>query len=129
MPVAANIDDVIAFSTVDIAEVSYGGVDSLFVQMGLWNDGMFLEAGIFPPSADLQLNPGQRVATDWYGSSLMASSEIEGPGVGASGVVGTAACINAVVRTAYAVKYGVINGYVTTAQQTAVVALYNAVWA
>ena len=129
MPVAATIDDVIVFAPTDIAEVSYDGVLSLFTQMNLWTDGMFSEAtGIYVPAQDSQRNPGQRPVTDWLGEHVMAIAAIEGPGVGASSVVGTSACINAVTRVASAVKFATINGYVTAAQQTAVVTLYNAVW-
>lgn len=130
MPVAANIDDVIAFAATDIAEVSYGGVLSLFTQMNLWIAGMFGEAaGIFPPTANEQRSPGQRPVSDWYAEHLKARDAIEGPGVGASGVVGTSACIDAVVRVALAVKYATLATLITPAQQTAVVNLYNAVWA
>ncbi len=120
MPAASNIDDVIAFAALDIAQISYGGVDSLLTQTDLWIAGMFAQAGIFPPSENEQKSPGQR---------LMARAEIEGPLAGDSGVVGTSAVINAVVRVASAVKLATIATYITSAQQTAVVALYNAVWA
>ncbi len=130
MPAAANIDEVITFAALDIAEVSYGGVDSLLVQTNLWIAGMFSQAtGIYPPSQDAQMNPGQRPVTNWYAAHVLARAEIEGPGPGQSGVVGTSSVINAVVRVASAVKFATINGFVTTAQQTAVVTLYNAVWA
>jgi hypothetical protein len=126
---AANIDDVIASCADDIATVSYDGVHSLYTQMSAWITGMFSEAtGIFPPSLNETRNPGQRVVTDWYAQHLMAKAAIEGTGVGTSGVVGTSACIDAVYRVANAVKYGVTNGYITSAQQTAVVTLYNATW-
>lgn len=130
MPPAATIDDVIIQCSEDIGALSYGGVSSLFTVMQTWTDSMFLdETSIFPPSADLNRNPGQRVVTDWYAQHLMALDSIEGPGVGESGVVGTAAVIDAVFRVANAVKYAVINGNISSAQQTSVVALYNSTWA
>ncbi len=129
MPAASNIDDVIAFAALDIAQISYGGVDSLLTQTDLWIAGMFAQAGIFPPSENEQKSPGQRPVTDWLAAHLMARAEIEGPLAGDSGVVGTSAVINAVVRVASAVKLATIATYITSAQQTAVVALYNAVWA
>lgn len=128
MPVAADIDDVIAFASTDIAEVSYGGIESLFTQMQEWIDGVFAESGIFPPSSN-ETNAGQRQITNWYAESLLARDTIEGPAAGDSGLVSTSNVINAVVRTAYAVKYAAIEGSITGAQQTAVVTLYNNVWA
>ena len=129
MPTASDIDDVIAFAATDIAVLSYDSGDSLFTQNALWIDGMFGELGIFPPSLDSAQNPGQRVVTDWLATNKMAQAAIEGPLTGDSGVIGTSAVINAVVRTATAVKFGAINGYVTGAKQTAVVTLFNTVWA
>lgn len=129
MPPAANIDDVIAFASLDIAEVSYGDVDSLLVQTTLWIDGVFGPSGIYPPFENSQRSPGQRPVTDWLAAHRMAQAEIEGPAPGQSGVVGTSAVINAVVRVASAVKFATLNGLVSAAQQTAVVALYNTVWA
>jgi hypothetical protein len=129
MPPAANIDEVIAFASTDVAEVSYGITDSLFVQNDLWIDGLFAAVtGIFPPSQNAVRNPGQRPVTDWLATNLMAQADIEGPAIGDSGVVGTSAVINAVVRTASAVKFSTINGLTTAPQEAAVVALYNAVW-
>lgn len=132
MPPAANIDQAIALSASDIATLSYGGAQSLYTRMNAWIAGMFSEAtGIFKPSA----NPGvevqaqqQRVVTDWLAQHKLALSEIEGQLAGQSGLIGTSAVINAVVRALYAVKYAVINGQATAAQQTAVVALYNLSW-
>lgn len=130
MPVAANIDDVIAFTSTDVAEVSYGNVLSLFTQMNLWIAGMFSEAtGIFPPSQNAVKSPGQRPVSDWFSEHVKARDLIEGPAAGQSGVVGTSACIDAVVRVATAVKFATINSLILPAQQTAVVTLYNAVWA
>jgi hypothetical protein len=125
---AADIDDVIAMASTDIATLSYGGVKSLFTQMGLWIAGVFQPGGIFPPASDGAMTPGQRPVTDWYAQHLLAKAAIEGPAVGASGVVGTSATIDAVVRVATAVKFATIAGYTSAAQQTAVVALYNTVW-
>jgi hypothetical protein len=125
---AVTIDDVIALCADDIAIVSYGGTKSLFTQMQLWIAGMFGDAGIFPGIANTRKDPGQRVVTDWYAQHLIALNEIEGSGVGESGVVGTSATIDAVYRVANAVKYGVLNSNITSAQQSAVVTLYNATW-
>jgi len=136
MPVATNIDEVIAFCAIDIAAVSYGGVDSLYTQMGLWIVGMFStpsgpSSGIFPPERNEQaVNTvdGQRRVTDWLATSLMAKAQIEGPGVNDAGVVGTSACIDAVTRVANAVKYATLASAISAGQQTAVVALFNLVW-
>jgi hypothetical protein len=128
MPGATDIDDVIKFAPFDIAQVSYLNVDSLFAQMNLWTQGLFGQAGIFPPSQDVQQNPGQRVVTNWYSAHVLAINDIEGPAPGQSGVVGTTAVIVVVERVANAVKAAVPLGHITAAQQTAVVALYNAVW-
>lgn len=131
---AANIDEAIAFAPNYIAQVSYGTVAppalSLKTQTELWIAGMFSEAtGIFPPSGDPILNPGQRVVTNWLSAHVIALGEIEGPAAGDAGVVGTSAVINAVERVLFAVKFGVVNGNITALQQTAVVALFNTVWA
>lgn len=130
MPPATNIDEVIEFASTDIALVTYGGVDSLDVQMGLWTDGMFGASGIFPPAANGAPSApiGQRAVSDWYGQHLIARGEIEGVGIGAAGLIGNSAVTNAVVRAAYAVKYATLNSQISVAQQTAVVALYNATW-
>jgi hypothetical protein len=125
---AVTITDVINDAANDIAAVSYGGTQSLFTQMNLWTNGMFGPSGIFPAADNPQKNPGQRPVSNWYVTHLQAINVIEGPGVGQSGVVGTSAVINAVERAAYAVKFAVINGYITAGQQTAVIALYNTVW-
>lgn len=129
MPVAANIDEAIAFAPTDIAEVSYGGVLSLETQMNAWIAGMFVEAaGIFPPSNN-ETQAGQQRITNWLFTNLQARDAIESPAPGGSGLVSTTACINAVVRTLSAVKFATIDGAVTLVQQAAVVALYNVVWA
>lgn len=132
---ATNIDDVIAMCGTDIPVLSYGGVDSLKVQMGLWNVGMYgspgdPNAGIFPPKDTVgrEFVTSQRPVSDWSAASELALADIEGPGVGQSGPVGTSACVDAVMRAASAVKYATIAGQITAAQQTAVVALYNLVW-
>lgn len=130
MPPAADIDDVIAFAATDIAGISYGGVDSTYDQMVLWNDGVFGEAtGVFKPSTN-DTQPGQRPVTNWFAESIKALDALaaEGTAAGDAGVPGTSAAINAVVRAAYAVKYAAIDGGITPTQQTAVVTLYNAVW-
>lgn len=130
MPIAANIDEAIAFSSLDIAEVSYGGVLSLFTQMNLWIAGMFSEpTGIFPPSQNDQQNPGQRPVTNWLFTHLQARDSIEGPAAGDSELFSTANVTNAVVRGLSAVKDATAAGTITLVQQAAVVALYNAVWA
>lgn len=130
MPVAANISEAIAYAPGDIAEVSYQAVLSLNTQMLAWIAGMFSEAtGIFKPSVNDAQSPGQRPVTNWYFTNLQARSAIEGPGVGASGLVGTTACIDAVVRALSAVKDARTAGTITAGQETAVVALYNLVWA
>ncbi len=128
MAPAANIDEVIAFASPQIAAVSYGGVDSLFAKTTLWIDGLFGEAGPFPPSLDSQRTPGQRTVTNWYAAHVMARADIEGPGIGDSGVVGTSEVINAVERVASAVKFAAINADISGAQQTAFIALYNTIW-
>lgn len=133
MPPAANIDEAIEFCATDIAAMSYDPAESLFDQMVLWIDGMFLESGIFkpslnPPASSGADRPGQRAVTDWYAQHLMAKAEIEGPAPGDASVVGTSAVINAVVRVLYAVKQATLAGGSTVAQQTATVALYNATW-
>ena len=137
MPVAANIDEVIAFCATDIAHAAYGGAaPSLFMRMGQWNAGMFsnpsdVNGGIFPPQRNEQstnAEDGQRRVTDWLAESLMARAAIEGPGISDPQVVGTSACINAVTRVANAVKYAALATAITGAQQSAVVTLYNTVW-
>lgn len=128
MPPAANIDEVIAKTATDVANVSYLGVHSTFVQMGLWIDGLFGVAGIFPPSQNDQADPGQRPVTNWLATHLMAKTAIEGPGVGQALLVGTSAVINAVERVAYAVKYATLAGRITSGQQAAAVVAYNTFW-
>lgn len=132
MPAAANINEAIQFAATDIAEVSYVNppARSLLVQMNAWIAGMFSEAtGIFKPSINDDKSPGQRPVTDWFGQHLIAKSKIEGAAVGAAGVVGTSAVIDAVVRVLSAVKFATVAGNITAGQQTAVVTLYNTVWA
>lgn len=131
MPAAVTIDDVIAFASTDVANLSYGGVDSLFVAMGSWNDGMFLEGGIFPPTQNATRElAGQRLVTDWYAAHVKALAAVQSEGItpGTSGVVGTSACIDAIVRVAWAVKEAALSGEISGTQQTAVIALYNLVW-
>lgn len=135
MPAAVTIDDAIAYASTDIATLSYAGVKSLYTQMGLWITGMFgsplaasTTTGIFPPSQNTTKDPGQRVVTDWVAQSVIAKSAIEGTTAGSSKVPGTSAVIEAVVRTLYAVKFGVTNTNITAAQRTAVIALYNLTW-
>lgn len=129
---AANIDQAIAFSGDYIAAVSYGGIKSLATQFNLWIAGMFSEStGIYKPSANppVQAAPGPRTVTDWFAEHLMAAAAIEGPGIGQSGVVGTSAVIDAVSRVLSAVKFAVINGFISAGQQTATVTLFNTCWA
>lgn len=128
MPVA-TITEAIQVAATDIAALSYGGVDSLSVQQQLWIDAIFGElAGVFPPSQNLTRDPGQRLVTDWLYTNLAAKRAIEGVGVGASGVVGTSAVIDAVERTLLAVRDATLAGEITTAKQTLVVTAYNSVW-
>jgi hypothetical protein len=135
MPAAVTIDDAIAYASGDIAALSYGGVKSLYTQMGLWIAGMFgttLDAssttGIFPPSQNATKDPGQKVVTNWVSQSVLAKAAIEGTTAGSSKVPGTSAVIEAVVRALYAVKFGTTANYITTTQRTAVIALYNLTW-
>lgn len=133
-PPAVTIDDAIAFAPSYIALVSYENPGpptlSLFAQFQLWITGMFSEpTGVFPPSDNPAQNPGQRVVTNWLTQHVLARRAIEGPGVGAAGAVGTSAVVDAVTRALYATKYGVINGNISSAQETAVIALFNTVWA
>lgn len=132
MPPVLTIDAALAQAPSDIALVTYGNpppaTQSLSAQFDLWTNGMFGNAGAFPPSQNDVRDPGQRVVTDWYAQHVIAKSEIEGPAVGAAGVIGTSAVINAVVRVLWAVKYGLVNNQITAAQEAAVIALYNLVW-
>lgn len=129
MPIAANIDQAIAFAPTDIAQVSYQAVQSLLTQMNAWLAGIFSEpTGVFPPSNN-ETQAGQQRVTNWLFTNLQARDAIESPAPGGSGLVSTTACINAVVRTLSAVKYATIDGATTVAQENAVVAVYNLVWA
>ena len=126
---AVTIDDVITLAPTDIADLSYGGVKSLYTQMGLWIAGMFASTtAIFPASANDGQYPNQRVVTDWYAQHELALVSIEGQGVGQSGVIGTSEVINAVVRVAYAVKNAQAAALISGAQVAAVITLYNATW-
>lgn len=129
---AANIDEAIDFADNNIAEVAYGAAgtptESLLTQFDLWIAGMFATTGIFVPSAN-ETSPLQRAVTNWYPQHVLARAEIEGPAVGDASIMGVAAVINAVSRVLWAVKYATINSKITAAQQTAVVNLYNTVWA
>jgi hypothetical protein len=125
---AADIDEAIEFAPNYIAQVAYGaGPETLSSQFALWLAGMFSEAtGIFPPSNDI--TPGQRVVTNWLAQHVLAESAIEGTMVGDAGVVGASAVIDATTRVLWAVKFGVINGDITGAQETSVVTLFNTCW-
>lgn len=124
-----TITEAIQVAASDIATISYGGVRSLSVQMQLWIDSIFSEAtGVFPPSANTAKDPGQRLVTDWLYTNKAAKLAIEGAAPGASGLVGTAACINAVERTLLAVRDARLADQITAAKQTAVIAAYNAAW-
>lgn len=123
----STIDQAIDRCDDNVAHVSYAGVKSLYVQMGLWATGLFGASGVFPPT-DNETKPGQRKVSDWYAQQLLAQASIEGQGIAESGVVGTAECINAVFRVLNAVKFANINDDITQAQEDAVVALYNTVW-
>ena len=133
MAVAADIDEAIDFCDNNVADVAYGdpppATQSLLTQFDAWVAGMFSEAtGIFVPSAN-QTSPNQRSVTNWYAQHVLARSEIEGPAIGDASIMGVAGVINAVSRVLWAVKYATINSKITAAQETAVVALYNTVWA
>lgn len=123
MPVA-TIDEAIQQAPGIIAVASYGGVVSIFTQMGLWNTGVFVTT--FPNSGNQDV--GQRRITDWYLTSLQARASIEGVLPGTSGVVGTSETIDAVVRVLYAVRDTVAAGLQPVAKRTAIIALFNAVW-
>jgi hypothetical protein len=127
---AVTIDDVIAFAPTDIANLSYGGAKSLYTAMQQWIAGMFGPGGtpIFPPAGNSGAYPNQRVVTDWFPTHELALDAIEGHGVGQSGVIGTSAVVNAVVRVAYAVKDASAKGYIAALQTESVVTLYNTVW-
>lgn len=123
MPVL-TIDEAIQQAPGIIASASYGGVISIYAQMGLWNTGIFQT--IFPSSGDSDAS--QRRITDWYLTSLQARAAIEGPAAGDSELVGTSATIDAVVRVLCAVRDTVAAGLQPTAKRTAVIALFNSVW-
>ena len=125
MPAAANIDQAITFAPGDIANIAYDTslMFSLFTQMGLWVTGIFTT--IFAPEDDDTAYPNQRVVTDWNFTNQAALDSIEGPAIGDAELPGTTNTIDAVVRTLTAVKYGTINGYVSGADETLVVTLYN----
>jgi hypothetical protein len=129
MPIAADIDEAIQFAPEDIANDTYNGILSIYLQMGLWIDGLFSAAtGIFPPSANGNGNPGQRAITGWYYTSLAARAAIEGPLPNNCGLIGQAAVTNAVSRVLNAVKFAAENDQITFAQRDLVVTLYNDVW-
>lgn len=124
---AANIDDAIAMCADEIAVVSYGAVESLDTQMGLWNSGMFnISTGIFQPGIGQRSQQG--TVSDWFGPHLLARDQILGTGVGDSTPVGTSAVIDVVFRVLNAVKFANINGFITQGQEDDTVALFNAVW-
>lgn len=125
MPAAADIDEAITFAPGDIANIAYDTslALSLYTQMGLWITGIFTT--IFPPASDQTAYPNQRTVTDWNYTNQAALESIEGPAVGDAELPGTSNTIDAVVRTLTAVKYATINGFITGAQETLVVTLYN----
>lgn len=125
---AVTIDDCITNCAQNIANLSYGAVLSLKTHFQSWTDGLFAEAaGIFKPSHN-DTEEGQRRVTNWYGYHLQALGTIEGAGVGQSGVLGTSTCIDAAFRVLNAIKFARSDGVITAAQQTAVIALFNAQW-
>jgi hypothetical protein len=123
---AVTIQDAIDFCADNIAELSYDGVVSIKTRMTDWIDDVFGAAGVFPPS--FIGDDGQRRVIDWYGTNVLANEAIEGPAAGDSGVVGTCACIDAVVRTLCAVRDATAAGSTTVGQRTATIAAFNTQW-
>lgn len=130
MPPAVTIDDVITQCSAKIANLSYVTGNGFYNQnqaVPNWIAGMFSEAtGIFKPSADALVK--QRVVTNWLASHRMAQALLR-PADLLQQPDSTSAVIDAVFRVSNAVKFAVIDGAITGAQQTAVVALFNATWA
>jgi hypothetical protein len=119
---ATSIDECIQFTPNYVARIAYGTDAALKTQMTAWITGLFPAAGVFPPAGNG--NPTYRKITDWYAQHLLARAAIEGPAIGDAGVVGTSAVINAVERILFAIKTSA-----TTPQKTAVVTLWNSIWA
>lgn len=129
MPVA-NIDEAIAQGPNLIAVISYDATESLDTHMGTWIDEMFATtSAVFPPPAAGTETPApERTVRDWYHWNLIARSRIEGTGNTASGAFGTAAVIDAVVRTCNAAKFAESAGNISAGQLAAVVAAFNLAW-
>ncbi len=116
---ATTIDECIEFAPNYVALVTYAGGPPLLTQWNLWIAGIFGSSGVFPqPNPDA--GPEIRKITNWYAQHVMARREISDAG---SSPVSVAAAINAMTRILYA-----IDTYASSAQKTAIVALFNTCW-
>lgn len=130
MPVA-NIDEAIEQGPGLIAAISYGAVLSLDTQMGIWINQMFADstAAVFPPPGPNGKTPaGVRTVRNWEIWNIVARSKIEGTGVSASEAFGTAAVIDAVIRTCEAAKLAEQRGDITASRLSDVVTAFNVAW-
>ena len=123
---ATDIDEAIAFAADAIATVSYDPSASLLTQFNIWIQGTFTApTAVFPAVAN---SDKTRTVTDWLGEHLLAQQLILGTGNTDTGPVGTSEVIDACTRVLSAVKFANINGYITQAQEDAMVFLFNALW-
>jgi len=135
MPVAANIDEVIEFAALDVGQTAWiGALDftALLAALDNWIAGMFSEAtGIFPPSLDDQMNPGQRPVTNWLAAHVQARAAVDAAlnPVPLNDIIAPSSVIDAVVRVASAAKFAQADGFITALQVAAIVTLYNLEWA
>ena len=126
MPAAANIDEAIQFGPFNIAAVSADPGKSLLTQLDAWITPMYRKV-IFPNTETRAV----RNVTDWAAPTYIARAVVAAQGAGNldTNEVAVACVLDAVNRSLWAVKIATNLGYITGAQQTAVVAAYNAAWA
>lgn len=121
---AVTIQDAINFCSDNIGQLSYDAVHAIQPRMTTWITTLFSKGGIF---ANVDSDP-QRTVIDWYIANNNALDQCEGSTPGSTGVFSTSAVIEAVTRTLCAVQVAKNNGYITSAQQTAVIAAFNINW-
>lgn len=120
---AATIQQAIDYCAGNIGLLTFNGAVSIYTRMSTWLSTLFTAATPLFTQTD-----GDRTVSDWRVPTDMAQAQIEGPGVGACGLIGCSAVIDVVTRTLSAVRDSTTANYITTAQRAAVIAAFNTSW-
>jgi hypothetical protein len=115
---AGNIDEAIQFTRQNVWTAHIGAAENLRARSDTWNTTVF---AIFTDS------DAERVVRDWYPISERQANRITS-GAATSTDDNADEMTDVVYRTLLAVRFGVIDGNITAAQQTLVVAAFNTAW-